>query len=269
MATDAYYHVVAVRPGDRRKSVTNRSEDEVLAEFVIPFVSSGTIKASWGDSVHSYQALELRVYRTRTAFDRKVGKSLDQFLGKAKNLFPKFEDRAKKALGVGAYRVFVIMPIQGERFGSQDEQRIYKEYDERFEAIEKTLSEFDCVAIRIDKEHPPEDIVGTIKQEIRRAQFLVADLTDERPSCYFEAGYAEARGKPVVYVASEEQREHHQARRQDEHPLRHPHERPLLYQSPAVERQPSRRDRKEPGTTTDAARGDVNWCQVARSPTSR
>ena len=60
------------------------------------------------------------------------------------------------------------------------------------------------MAIRIDKEHPLEDIVGTIKSEIRRAQFLVADLTDERPSCYFEAGYGEARGKPVVYVASKE-----------------------------------------------------------------
>ena len=96
------------------------------------------------------------------------------------------------------------MPIQGEKFGTQDEQRIYKEYDERFEAIETALADFDCLCIRIDKEHPIEDLVGRIKNEIARAQFIVADLTDERPSCYFEVGYAEALDKPVVYLASKE-----------------------------------------------------------------
>ncbi len=47
-------------------------------------------------------------------------------------------------------------------------------------------------------------LVDRIKQEIRRSQFVVADLTDERPSCYFEVGYAEALQKPVIFVASKE-----------------------------------------------------------------
>jgi hypothetical protein len=59
------------------------------------------------------------------------------------------------------------------------------------------ISGFSCVAIRIDKEHPLEDLVGRIKEEIRNALYIVADLTDERPSCYFEAGFAEALGRPV------------------------------------------------------------------------
>jgi len=42
------------------------------------------------------------------------------------------------------------------------------------------------------------------KDEIRASSFVVADLTDERPSCYFEAGYADALGIPVVFVASKE-----------------------------------------------------------------
>ena len=94
------------------------------------------------------------------------------------------------------------MPIQGEKHGSQEDQRIYKEYDDRFEVIEKVVAKFDGVAIRIDKEHPLEDLVGRIKKEIRDPKFIIADLTDERPSCYFEAGFAEATPRPVIYVAS-------------------------------------------------------------------
>jgi hypothetical protein len=204
MAVDGFYHVIAIRPGDRRKSITNRSEEDVLTDFVIPFVSGGTIKAKWGESTQTYQVLELRIYRTKQAFDRKAGQSLEDFIGSGRNLFSRFEDRAKQSLGIGSYRVFVIMPIQGEKFGTQDEQRIYREFDERFEVVENALAEFDCVAIRIDKEHPLEDLVGAIKKEIARSQFVIADITDERPSCYFEAGYAEARGKQVVYIASKE-----------------------------------------------------------------
>ena len=47
MPANKYYHVVAIRSGDRRKSVVNRTDDEVLAQFVMPFGSSGTIKAKW------------------------------------------------------------------------------------------------------------------------------------------------------------------------------------------------------------------------------
>lgn len=96
------------------------------------------------------------------------------------------------------------MPIQGEKHGTQEEQRIYREYDERFETIEAVVAKFGGVAIRIDKEHPLEDLVGRIKKEIRNAVFVIADLTDERPSCYFESGYAEGLPRPVIYVASKQ-----------------------------------------------------------------
>jgi hypothetical protein len=99
-------------------------------------------------------------------------------------------------------KVFIVMPIQGEQSGSQEEQRIYREYDERFEVIEKVVGRFGGVAIRIDKEHALEDLVGRIKREINDCRFVIADLTDERPSCYFEVGYAEALTRPVIYVAS-------------------------------------------------------------------
>jgi hypothetical protein len=200
-----YFHVIATLPGDRRKTIPNKSEEQVLTDYVVPYVSTGTIKARWGDKTKSYQVVHMRVYRTDATWDKKTGQPLEEFIGhKKRNLYNFFAKRAKRSLGIGNVRCFIIMPIQGEKFGSQNEQRIFKEYDDRFEALESLLGDFNTVGIRIDKEHPLEDIVGRIKDEIHRAQFVIADLTDERPSCYFEAGYAEAQGRPTIYVASKE-----------------------------------------------------------------
>jgi hypothetical protein len=197
------FHAIAVLSGDRQKTIPNRSDGELLSEVVIPFIASGVITAKWGAKTQSYQVLELRIYETKEPWDKKKGAIGDLLKGK-KNQFARFETRAKELLATNKPKIFVVMPIQGEKHGDQEQQRIYREYDERFEAIESVVAEAGGVAIRIDKELPLEDLVGRIKKEIRASVFVVADLTDERPSCYFEVGYAEALGRPVIYVASKQ-----------------------------------------------------------------
>ena len=197
------FHTIAILSGDRQKTFPNRKEGELLSEIVLPFVASGVITSKWGDKVQSYQVLELRIYETKEPWDKRKGALNEQIKGK-KNLSKRFFDRASKLLSTNKPKVFVITPIQGEKHGDQEQQRILKEYDERFETMERVIAEAGGVAIRIDKEHALEDLVGRIKREIRGAAFLIADLTDERPSCYFEAGYAEALGKSVIYVASKQ-----------------------------------------------------------------
>ena len=199
----SYYHLVAALPGGARKTVFNKTEAQAMAGFVIPFVETSTITTKWGKSVQRRQALELRVYKTDKPYDKKRSGAFDQFIKGRRNLFDSLAKRAETQRGPTT-RVFVVMPLQGEKYGTQDEQRILKEYDERFDAMEEVLGKLDCYAIRIDKEAPLEGIVDQIKEEIRKANFIIADLTDERQSCYFEAGYAEALGRPVIYVASKE-----------------------------------------------------------------
>jgi hypothetical protein len=198
-----FYHVIATLSGGRKKSLYNKSEDEALA-LVVQFLQGRTISAKWGSATQTYQVLELRIYKTADRWHKPTGGPLESFVRGRKNQFPSLQKRARKLIVQETHRVFVIMPIQGEEYGSQDEQRIFSEYDKRFEEIEKVLASSHCVALRIDKEHPLEGLVDRIKQEIDRSTFVVADLTDERPSCYFEAGYAEALGKPVIYLASKE-----------------------------------------------------------------
>jgi hypothetical protein len=199
----AFFHVLALRSRNKTKLVYNRTETQVLTEFVLPYLQTGTMQTTWGGKAQTVPVADLEVYRTEQPYDKKRGVPFERFKRKRRNLFPKMAKQAQRGLQKSKTRVFVIMPIQGEQEGTAEEQRVYAEYEARFEAINEVLNELGCFGIRIDKEYPLDELVRRIKDEIERAQFLVADLTDERPSCYFEAGYGEAKGKHVIYVASD------------------------------------------------------------------
>jgi hypothetical protein len=197
------FQIIAQLPNGGQKSVFNRSHEQTLA-IVSEFVQEGTLTTSWG-TTQTRQAYELRVYETEQSYSKRAGGSFSDFIKHKRNVYKRLEkEAATRTRRRPVTRVLVVMPIQGEKYGSQSAQTVYREFNDRFAVIEQTLLDFDCVAIRIDKEAPLGGLVERIKTEIQRARFIVADLTDERPSCYFEVGYAEALGKPVVYLASKE-----------------------------------------------------------------
>jgi hypothetical protein len=56
-------------------------------------------------------------------------------------------------------------------------------------------------------------IDAVVEDEIRRCRFLIADLSDDNAGAYWEAGFAEGLGKPVIYlcramVGAEEKKTH-------------------------------------------------------------
>lgn len=196
------YHAIALLSGARQKTLPNKTESDMLSQVVLPFAVNGIVTARWGNKQQSYQVLELSIYQTKDSWDKKKGPLADLIRNK-RNLAVKFLDQAKKLLAKDKPRVFVITPIQGDKNGDQEQQRILKEFDSWFETIEKLIERYGGISIRIDRERPMEDLVTSIKKELRVCQFVIADLTDERQSCYFEAGFAEALNKPVIYMASE------------------------------------------------------------------
>jgi hypothetical protein len=66
--------------------------------------------------------------------------------------------------------------------------------------LKPTLDSLEVEPRRVDLIVHNDDIDDRIIREIEDADFVIADLTYARPSVYYEAGYAERAGTPVIYV---------------------------------------------------------------------
>lgn len=71
------------------------------------------------------------------------------------------------------------------------------------DGILQALKETKYEKRRIDDYVDGEKISPRILKEIRRSDIVIADLTGERPNCYYEVGYAHALSKKVILSAME------------------------------------------------------------------
>ena len=78
------------------------------------------------------------------------------------------------------------------RFNNPDLDRVFQEC--LFPAVKQTGYELRMAPQRAGL------IDAVIEDEIRRCRFLVADLSDDNAGAYWEAGFAEGLGRPVIYI---------------------------------------------------------------------
>jgi nucleoside 2-deoxyribosyltransferase len=95
----------------------------------------------------------------------------------------------QKTLSPTEPQVFVIM-----KFGDD-------ELDSAYEGVMKPIiEEFGLRAVRIDEIQDSGKITDQILEYIASSKYVLADLTGERPNCYYECGFAHALGKELIFT---------------------------------------------------------------------
>ncbi|MDG6999111.1 MAG: hypothetical protein JRN15_08365 [Nitrososphaerota archaeon] len=83
-----------------------------------------------------------------------------------------------------------------------------RELDDVLDGIKEAFESFGISARRVDDIQDQYVITEAILEQIRRSEYVIADLTYERPNVYYEVGYAQAQRKKPILIAKEGTRIH-------------------------------------------------------------
>lgn len=78
-----------------------------------------------------------------------------------------------------------------------------EELEDTFTTIQGVCKERKLNCSRTDQDPTTSRVYQRIVSEIRRASFIIVDVTEGTRNVYYELGYAEALGKPIIVIAKE------------------------------------------------------------------
>lgn len=229
------YHIRMGIPSIEEWKYNNESREDVLSKFLCPFISREMTFLE--NEIFNMSSLGyIRIFKTEKPIDSDWPINKENFkkahLKKVKfgdiTLKYEYERELIKILEEGdvtkeLYREAIILIETGKykelRAKILEETKgkysffVYpfenKDVDHNYEyVIKPTVKQYQFEIQRIDEISTTDEITDDILNSISKSRFIVADLTDARPNCYYEVGYAHSLGKPVIILAKEGTKRH-------------------------------------------------------------
>ena len=202
-----YYHAICEVPGQGIHWWMNASLEYILNEIVIPFINKQVIPATNRGHLailNLSSVSYIQVYKTSHTLDTEKARGFlnseeytkyictDEIIQIALKNKASADSTSllQKMLGNTKKQVFVIMKFNDTLLNSA------------YEGVIKPIAKkYRFKPLRIDEIQDSGKITEQILEEIGRSEIILADLSGEKPNCYYEAGFAHALGKEVIFTA--------------------------------------------------------------------
>jgi hypothetical protein len=212
----SYFHGVVEFESANRHFFWNRPFENLATEVVIPYINGNAVVVRRGGLsrlLNMKGATTLTVYETPHRLSRTLDggaptdfkeASFDQyectrgFLERLRTMnVSSGESLLERTVAKTKPRAFVIM-----KFGDAVLDAAYEE------VMRPVSREFGLSTLRVDEIEDAGKITDQILDEIAASRIVIADLSGERPNCYYEVGYAQALGREVVLCIRKHEKKH-------------------------------------------------------------
>lgn len=202
---------------------TNKTRESVLKEFICPYLNREL--TVWDGRIFNMASCgNVKVFLTEKPVDSDWPLKKSEYIDEGKtepnwnyepDLGKKFEEvgqditeeiyrEAISLIESGKYKEFRSLIIQE----SKGKEVFFvcpfdnNEIDHNYKIVIKPCVEKHQFAIqRADEISHTRTITDVIISAINKSRFVIADLTEAKPNCYYEVGYAHSIGKPVIIIA--------------------------------------------------------------------
>ncbi len=193
---------------------TNRTFEELLSDLIVPYMNKHIVPVRFVSSKRAMLNLGsgsyLQVFKTSKKIidGRYETLTSDKFASNDCTMEIANHVRLSKsvkgtrslletAFAPSKRQVFVVMA-----FGDPYLDSAYNG------VIRPIIEKFNFNALRIDEIQDSGKISDQILQAIAESEYILCDLSGERPNCYYEAGFAHALGKDLIFTIRKGERVH-------------------------------------------------------------
>jgi len=161
-----------------------------LSKFgVIPLEKlSNDVRMQIGNPIFEF-SIPLTDINNETLVDQHSKQAAEIYISK---ILKQFQKEGEEEGEIDKTMCFVIMSFSNN-------PQLQDFYDM---AIKPTVEKLGFTCERVDEQEFNGSIKDKILQNIRKAKFIIADVTEARPNCYYELGIAHALGKNVIHLAN-------------------------------------------------------------------
>ena len=206
--TIMWYHAITDL-GQSKRYWWNRSRDDLIRDLLVPLLNRQVVLVSrrGAKSLFNFGSVSyMTILKTKRRLNRSgQGKIPDEltdqhfidennstaeFVNEVKILSSSKQIRSlvERSLEKPLKQIFVIMKFADEQLNSA------------YEGVIKPVgNEFGYNVLRVDEIQDSGNITQQILENISISEIILAELSGESPDCYYEAGFAHALGREIIF----------------------------------------------------------------------